>query len=172
MAKAKDKGHTFERTLREQLIKAGYSECLTSRYASRIMDDKKVDLIGTPPFHFQAKAVERLMNYASIIATMPNDSNWNVVLHKMNYKGVIAGMLLEDFNDFVRDSTWLHSFNYQYTHRRLDYHSMIKEDDSEAYPMVIVHTKRKQPPIAVFSFDEMLNVIEIQIKNKVINPLV
>jgi len=59
----RDKGLNYERKIRRELINLGFSNCKTSRFESKMVDDQKVDLCGTEPFNFQIKAqVEKPAN--------------------------------------------------------------------------------------------------------------
>lgn len=51
---SRTKGHTFERELVNIFKNLGFEHCKTSRYASRILDDSKVDLANIP-LNVQAK---------------------------------------------------------------------------------------------------------------------
>lgn len=62
-------GHQYERDLALQFRELGYSGCQTSRYASRILDDCKVDL-NLPDLNVQAKNVKSNMKYEDIFDSM------------------------------------------------------------------------------------------------------
>ena len=91
----KAKGSSYERALAKLFREKGF-ECTTSRFSSREMDDKKVDLCGLP-LHIQAKAVEKLGSLHTILAEMPDDEKINTVFHKKNRQGTIVAMTSEDF---------------------------------------------------------------------------
>lgn len=93
------KGHAFERALAQLFRDLGF-KCTTSRYSSKELDDKKVDLCGLP-FNIQAKAVEKLGCVHKVLATMPQDDKPNYVFHKKNRKGTIVCMTQEDFLDLL-----------------------------------------------------------------------
>jgi len=94
---SRNKGHAYERKIAQELRDLGYSECKTSRYESRALDDEKVDLTHTDPFNVQLKAVENLGSAHNTLNEMPDDDNINVVFHKRNRKGTIVSMTKEDF---------------------------------------------------------------------------
>ncbi len=52
----RDKGHNFERQLVLIFKNLGFTNCQTSRYASRLLDDCKVDLANGPNLNIQAKS--------------------------------------------------------------------------------------------------------------------
>jgi len=94
---SRTKGHEFERQMAERL-RAYWPGCYTTRYKGTLWQDHcGIDLVGTPGFHFQLKALEHSPAYHDILDYMPKGSNMNVVLHKRNNKGVVAAMRLDDF---------------------------------------------------------------------------
>jgi hypothetical protein len=56
------KGHTFERDCVNELKAIGYGKAKTSRAASRLADDCKIDIVGVFPYAFQCK---NMQTYAS-----------------------------------------------------------------------------------------------------------
>ena len=68
-AKARRKGHNFERLIRKKLLSI-YPKCQTSRYESKMLDDRGIDLTHTYPFAFQCKAVEKGVNPQKILSEM------------------------------------------------------------------------------------------------------
>jgi hypothetical protein len=66
----RDKGHRKERELATLFKDLGYTHCKTSRQASRLLDDSKVDLWGIP-FNVQSKAgYPKGLNYTTIFQDM------------------------------------------------------------------------------------------------------
>jgi len=64
------KGHQAEREYRNEFKALGYTHCQTSRYASRLHDDCKVDLVNLP-FNVQIKAgKQRGMNPSKVLSDM------------------------------------------------------------------------------------------------------
>jgi len=94
-------GHTYERQLRLELIALGWDKCQTSRYASRETDDANVDFVNTPPFNIQAKRWKSAPSYHDVLKSMPNDTNYNVVIHKRPNKGEVVVMGKETFYALV-----------------------------------------------------------------------
>lgn len=92
-------GHTFERWCRKWWCGMGFP-CTTSRYSSREKDDAKVDLCGTEPFNIQCKFTETI-NLHTLLASMPKDTNYNLVFHKRKNKGTVVAMKLEDFQEIL-----------------------------------------------------------------------
>ena len=70
----------------------GWIECETSRFASKKLDDMKVDLVETDPFYVQCKAVENLGPVHNVLAEMPDKEMLNIVFHKKSRKGTIVAM--------------------------------------------------------------------------------
>jgi len=99
------KGHTFERDMAKIFREMGWEKCVTSRAESKAKDDQKIDLCFTDPFNVQCKAVENLGSIHKVLAEMPEDTNYNVVMHKRSRSGVIVAMTLEDFAEIVNKLT-------------------------------------------------------------------
>ena len=91
------KGHQYERQLAALFRELGFTDCATSRYCSKQLDDMKVDLANTGPFFLQAKAVEKLGSIHDILESMPKNGKTNLVFHKRNRKGTVVSMKQEDF---------------------------------------------------------------------------
>ena len=78
-------GHDYERQIAKELRHLGFINCRTSRYASKMLDDLKVDLTYTNPFNIQCKNSLRI-NYKETLSEMPDDHNYNVIFHKCRRK--------------------------------------------------------------------------------------
>jgi len=98
---ARNKGNSYERKVKNEWIELGFEDCLTSRHASKYMDDLKVDLINTGPFNIQCKAVEKGVYPHKILEEMPDDSKYNVLFHKKNRQGEVVSMMKEDFYELI-----------------------------------------------------------------------
>jgi hypothetical protein len=72
-----------------------------SSYVNKKLDNAGVDLVGTDPFSIQCKAVERSMDIHQVLADMPQEGNYNVVVHKRNKKGQIACLDIKDFMELI-----------------------------------------------------------------------
>lgn len=95
-------GHTYERQLRLELIELGFTDCQTSRYASRITDDANVDFVNTKPFNIQAKRWTHAPSYHDVLKSMPQDDNYNVVFHKRPNKGEVVVLAKDDFYELLK----------------------------------------------------------------------
>ena len=108
------KGHNAEREYRNKFRALGFSNCETSRYASRKHDDCKVDLVYLP-FNVQVKAgKQRGMNPSKVLMDMKDalkegfrgDEHENakikVLIHKKEGK---RGKPRTEFDDLVT-LTW------------------------------------------------------------------
>lgn len=95
-------GHTYERQLRLELIELGWNDCQTSRYASHLADDSGVDFVNTKPFNIQAKRWKSAPSYHEVLKSMPQDSNYNVIIHKRPNKGEIVIMDKESFYEIIK----------------------------------------------------------------------
>lgn len=84
MRNNRNAGHNYERDLVNEM-KKWFPDCMTSRYASRLLDDQKVDLYGTGLYNIQAKYTKSMsINKAQeILQEMPKEG-WNVIIHKLN----------------------------------------------------------------------------------------
>lgn len=95
-------GHTYERALRLELIELGWDKCQTSRYASRETDNANVDFVETPPFQIQAKRWKSAPSYHEILASMPQNENYNIIIHKRPNKGEVVVMSKSDFYEIIK----------------------------------------------------------------------
>lgn len=94
-------GHTYERALRLEFIKLGWDKCQTSRYASRETDDANVDFVNTSPFNIQAKRWKSAPSYHEVLASMPDNGNYNVIIHKRPNKGEVVVMSGKSFFEII-----------------------------------------------------------------------
>ena len=94
-------GHTYERILRQEFIELGWDKCQTSRYASREHDDANVDFVNTEPFNFQAKRWTHAPSYHDVLKSMPDDNNYNIIIHKRPNKGEVAVMSKETLFEII-----------------------------------------------------------------------
>lgn len=85
-------GHTYERIIRKDFIDLGYPNCQTSRYASKEKDDQLVDLCGVDPWNVQIKRWTHAPSYQDVLKAMPQDSNYNIIIHKKPNKGEVVVM--------------------------------------------------------------------------------
>jgi len=102
---SKVKGSQFERHCAALLRAELWPECYTSRFmGSAWLDYNGVDLVGTPGFNVQCKAVEKLSpGYHEILKAMPDGKNTNIVIHKRNNQGCIVAMELDNFIKIVKN---------------------------------------------------------------------
>lgn len=89
----RQKGLDYERKLVIELKELfGKDEIGTSRNLNRFKDSLKVDIVNVPMFNIQCKATESTPAYHSLLKTMPNDNNYNLIFHKRNNKGEVVVM--------------------------------------------------------------------------------
>ena len=95
---SRTKGHDFERLMAETLREI-WPDCYTTRFKGSLwLDHCGVDLVGTPGYNIQLKAVERLSpGYHEILEAMPKGQNTNIIIHKRNRKGAVVVMKFDDF---------------------------------------------------------------------------
>ena len=95
-------GHTYERAIRLELISLGWETCMTSRYASRETDDANVDFVNTKPFQIQAKRWSHAPAYQDVLKSMPQNENYNIVIHKKPNKGEVVVMDKATFYELIK----------------------------------------------------------------------
>lgn len=103
-------GNNFERLIANEL-KVFFPDVVTSRFESKSMDDKKVDLCFTGIYSFQLKNSKVNLDYAAIIDSMPQ-SGINVIIHRKTKKSKKNFLTVGDFailrkEDFYRFLTSL-----------------------------------------------------------------
>lgn len=108
-AYSRRKGHNAERAITKLFKDIGYEDAATSRYASRLLDDCKVD-IANVPYNVQSKAVEANIDYIALIKEIKDNLSKKfkerleyptVVAHKRNRKTLYI-MEEDDFFEMVR----------------------------------------------------------------------
>lgn len=106
--RARTKGHNFERTIVNYLKRICFTEAMTTRLGSRLMDAAKIDVCNVP-FNVQCKAVEAKIDYhkltdeitAEIEKLVPERLKYPImVFHKRNKKTSVT-MTLDEFEKFL-----------------------------------------------------------------------
>ena len=96
------KGHDYERKIRLNFRELGWSRCETSRYASKMMDDRKIDLINTKPFAVQCKASINNPSYHKIFKDMEADKDdYKVIYHKRMTDNEYVIIQKKDFHELL-----------------------------------------------------------------------
>lgn len=98
---ARKKGHAYELDIIQWCKELGWEEAVSSRSESKRTDDKGVDICYTKPLNIQCKAVENLGPVHKVLASMPKDDNYNIVMHKRNRMGTVVSMTLADFTELI-----------------------------------------------------------------------
>jgi hypothetical protein len=81
---ARTKGHDYERLIAAEFREQGFSAAQTSRAVNLAADAAGIDLQGTAPFHIQCKCLQTGVNYAAVLAAMPNvQGAYNLVFSKI-----------------------------------------------------------------------------------------
>ena len=101
MINSREKGKRFELKMAKIWRQMFGGEVERSSFASKKLDDMGVDLTNTEPYNLQLKARERSLNIHDILERMPEDNNYNIVIHKRNHQEPIAAMHLSDFLEMV-----------------------------------------------------------------------
>jgi hypothetical protein len=96
------KGHDFERKIRIDYRNLGWTKCETSRYASKMMDDRKIDLVFTKPFAIQCKSSINNPSYHKIFKQMESDKeDYKVIYHKRKNDNEYVIIQKEDFHEII-----------------------------------------------------------------------
>lgn len=101
MINGRDKGKRFELKTAAMWSEKMGGTVERSSYVNKKLDDAGVDLVGTDPFNIQCKAVESSMNVHKILDRMPQDDNYNIVVHKRNHAGTVVCLSESDFMEIV-----------------------------------------------------------------------
>lgn len=104
------KGANFEREVAKKLRELGYTNCRTTREASRLLDSCKVDIFGIK-LNLQLKNVQSKINYLKLIDEINEQIGKiypkrlvypTIVLHKQNRKTLVT-MSLDDFYSLINN---------------------------------------------------------------------
>jgi len=66
---ARTKGHRYEQQIVNELKELGFTGCKTSRYANKMKDDQKIDIVDLEnrlPLDIQLKKTQNIPNYFKI----------------------------------------------------------------------------------------------------------
>jgi hypothetical protein len=103
-------GHNYERKCTNYFKELGFLRARTSRQASRLLDDAKVD-IAYIPFNVQCKAVDSNMNYLTLIdeinvkikELVPERKDYpTIVFHKRKNKKTLVVMNIDEFTKLLK----------------------------------------------------------------------
>lgn len=86
MKNNKSRGNTFERYVVNKLKEIGFDEAATSRFASKKLDDAKVDIFGMP-VNIQTKTLSTKPDIPAILSSMPLDKPNMVWIKSTEKKG-------------------------------------------------------------------------------------
>ena len=104
-------GHSFEREIVKLYKEIGFKEAVTCRYASRMMDDLKVDICQVDPLYNQCKDTQKNVDHHKILSDMPEEKGKiNILLHRKRVKqgsrfykkGDYAILEMNDFMKMVK----------------------------------------------------------------------
>lgn len=117
MSNNKSRGSNLEREIVNDLKKVGFEKAATSRYASRMLDDNKVDVAFSEPFAFQIKTLNGRAKYEEILSEMITD-DLKVLIHKMTRKAnksfmEVGKFAILDYYDFLNILVALKSNNLE-----------------------------------------------------------
>jgi hypothetical protein len=107
-------GHNYERDICNYFKSIGFTKCKTSRQASRLLDDNKIDLAYLP-FNVQCKYVNSPINYTTLLKEINTSIKTNledrvqyptIIFHKRKNKDSLVVMDIEEFTKLLN--------NYEY----------------------------------------------------------
>ena len=100
--RSRRKGHDYERKIRLEFRQYGWIYCQTSRYASKLIDDNKIDLVATDPFAIQCKSTANNPSYHKIIDQMKtNKPQYKLIFHKKPNNDEYVIMKKNDFYEIM-----------------------------------------------------------------------
>jgi hypothetical protein len=80
------RGHDFERKVINDIKeKTKFKDCMSSRYASKYLDDQGVDIFGLP-FNIQIKTLNKKPDILEILEHMPKEEKYNFAVIKRTRK--------------------------------------------------------------------------------------
>ena len=107
MVNSRNKGNDYERKLAQEFRDIWYSECCTSRFESKMMDDLGVDLMNTWKRYIQAKCYKNF-SWAKVIETLKRmpEHEWkiNTIFLKITNKWETVCMSKKDFYKLITKS--------------------------------------------------------------------
>ena len=96
-------GNAYERQIRLEFRAMGWDTCQTTRYASHEIDgESNIDLVRTNPFNVQIKRWSSAPSYHEVLKSMPEDNNYNIIIHKRPNKGEVVVMDKNSFYELVK----------------------------------------------------------------------
>lgn len=107
-------GHNYERDICNYFKSIGFIKCKTSRQASRLLDDNKIDLAYLP-FNIQCKYVNSPINYVKLLSEINTCIKTNlehrvqyptIIFHKRKNKDTLVVMTIEELTKLLN--------NYEY----------------------------------------------------------
>lgn len=118
-ARARRKGHNYERSIVKFFRDLGFEHAKTSRLGSRLLDSAKVDICDIP-FNVQCKAVEAHIDYykltdevtSEVSKLVPKRAEYPVIIfHKKNKKTNVV-MTMDEFSKFF-NMVWANKLIYE-----------------------------------------------------------
>jgi Holliday junction resolvase len=101
MGNNRRKGHNYERELRKEFVELGFTECVTSRFGSKMMDDRGIDLINTGIIKVQAKSTINLNSRKVLDKMQVEKTDIPVVFHKLPRGNQYCTLYKEDFMELL-----------------------------------------------------------------------
>lgn len=79
-------GHDFERDIAKKYRAIGFKNAATSRYVSRELDDRKIDIAGVSKLAPQLKATNNTINYVQIMNEIKAKKTDIKLIHNKVYR--------------------------------------------------------------------------------------
>lgn len=80
-------GQDWEREIVRDLKELGYKDAVTSRYASKMMDDKGVDILGVGGYAIQCKNLSQNINIPQVMNRIDTNDTRVILFKKTKKKG-------------------------------------------------------------------------------------
>tara|TARA_Y100000114_G_C11738666_1_gene317715 strand:+ start:601 stop:945 length:345 start_codon:yes stop_codon:yes gene_type:complete len=101
MGNNRRKGHNYERELRKEFIELGFDKCVTSRFGSKMMDDRGIDLLNTGIIKVQAKSTQNLNSRKVLDDMQVEKTDVPVVFHKVLRGKQYCTLYKDDFMEIL-----------------------------------------------------------------------
>lgn len=135
-------GHNWERDVRNDLLPF-FPDCYTSRYASRLEDDNKVDLVNTGAFAFQCKLLAKQPSFLPILEEMiVTSKRIKVILFKKrNYRKSQGKLVILEEKSLVK--------NKKLTLKLINSQNVIEIESNKQPDFVDIFVKEKRDDLCI-----------------------
>lgn len=135
-------GHNWEREVRNDLLPF-FPDCYTSRYASRLEDDNKVDLVNTGAFAFQLKAMAKQPSFLPILEEIITGDKKikTVVYKKRNHRKSQAKLVVFEEKSLLK--------NKKLTLKFINKLNMVELESNKQPDFVDIFVKEKRNDLCI-----------------------